>query len=152
MIGGANVEKLDTGRQRKAEKAHQRGCEAWGNCSEVENINNWDFDKAQGDGAEDYTKTIELDPKNALVYMNRDNAESKIGKHIEALEDFKRAFELFDDDMYKKYVTGLICREEDKKEEARKYLEEALAIAKKKKNIWMIKEIEETLKDLQLQL
>ena len=66
--------------------------------------------------------------------MNRDNAESKIGKHIEALEDFKRAFELFDDDMYKKYVTGLICREEDKKEEARKYLEEALAIAKKKKN------------------
>ena len=97
---------------------------------------------------EDYTKAIGLDLEIAPAYMNRGNAESKIGKHDEALEDFKRAFELFDDDMYKKYVAGLICREEGKKEEARKYLEEALAIAKKKNNIWMIKKIEETLKDL----
>jgi len=91
---------------------------------------------------------MELKLNFAEAYCNRGNLISKIGKHDEALEDFKQAFELFDDDMNKKYATGLICREEGKKEEARKHLEEALAIAKEKKNIKMVKEIEETLKYL----
>ncbi len=96
----------------------------------------------------DYSKALELKSNFAEAYCNRGIAKSKIGKHVEALEDFKRALELFDDDMNKKIVTGLICREEGKKEEARKHLEEAFAIAKGRNNNGMVKMIEKVLKDL----
>jgi len=42
----------------------------------------------------DYSKAIELDPKDAGAYYNRGTAFSKLSKHEDAIKDFNKAIEL----------------------------------------------------------
>ena len=43
---------------------------------------------------EDYTKAIELDPKDAKAYFNRGDAYSRLNKYPEAIADYTRTIEL----------------------------------------------------------
>jgi len=42
----------------------------------------------------DYTRAIELDPRNVLAYNNRGNAYLPLGKLEEAIRDYNRAIEI----------------------------------------------------------
>ena len=42
----------------------------------------------------DFTKVIELDPKNALAYYNRGAAKFALNKYSEAMADYTKAIEL----------------------------------------------------------
>lgn len=54
------------------------------------------FDKLRmyNDAISDYTKAIEMDPKNAYAYYNRGISHDKKGDYNIAIKDFIRAIEL----------------------------------------------------------
>ena len=43
---------------------------------------------------EDYTRAIEIDPKDAAAYFNRGGSHSKLGDNEQAIEDYTRAIEI----------------------------------------------------------
>jgi tetratricopeptide (TPR) repeat protein len=54
----------------------------------------------------DYTRAIELDPKDALVYSNRGNAYHDLEEYHRAIEDYTRAIELDPKDALAYYNRG----------------------------------------------
>lgn len=46
------------------------------------------------DAISDYSKTIEIDPRNAYAYYNRGISYDKMGDYNLAIKDFARAIEL----------------------------------------------------------
>jgi tetratricopeptide (TPR) repeat protein len=49
---------------------------------------------SQPDALDAYSKAIELSPKDAMVYYNRGNANSKLGNYKQAVDDFDKAIAL----------------------------------------------------------
>jgi tetratricopeptide (TPR) repeat protein len=43
---------------------------------------------------EDYTKALEINPKNSYSYYNRGNSKSKLKDYLGAIEDFTKAIEI----------------------------------------------------------
>lgn len=78
-----------------------------------------------------YSKAIELDPANAVLYSNRSAAFYNMKKFEESLEDAESAI-LIDDQWWKAYKRkGISLIQMQKFEEAVKALEEGMAIVKK---------------------
>ena len=64
-------------------------------------------EKGQDEAISDYTKALEINPRDALAYYNRGIAYNKKGRHDEAISDFNKALEINPRDAWAYYNRGI---------------------------------------------
>ena len=70
---------------------------------------------------ENYTKAIEIDPKNAKAYNNRGNAYSRLRKYKEAIENYTKAIEIDPKNAKAYYNRGIAYKGLEKYDNAIEY-------------------------------